>query len=260
MIKNNCKKQETQTATSNKPLLPVDNNSSKLLTYQPAFNLDFVERLLGRRRRLKLPRSTKIRLDTMQKRLTDLIRPRVTYEIKKISKIGKSMVTLECGTVFQSRKMAYSLKGADKVVCFIATVGQKVDREINSLMHYGELANGYVADALGSGAVEQLADSFQSEIARVCQRQGQTVGLRFSPGYCDWPVIEQHKLFSLMNWKTVGVELGETSLMSPRKSISAVFGIYDEAVAPEIKTKNPCLRCAKKDCIARRTEAQTTVQ
>ena len=250
---------ETQSSTYNvspEKKTFLAKGSSQPLTYRPGFDLDFVERLLGRRQKKELPRTSRIRLAIQQNRLRELIRPRVIWKELSIARTDKTGVTLTDGTVFQSRKMAQALQGATRVVGFIATVGKQIDREVASLMIGGELAHGYVADSLGSGAVENLADRFHTDIAKAVAMQGQSVGLRFSPGYCDWPVADQQKLFSLLDNEAVGVKLSDTSLMKPRKSISAVFGIFDKKNAsPENSKHNPCRRCGKKDCIARRVEA-----
>lgn len=234
---------------------------SEPLTFQPDFELDFVERLLGRRQRSDLPRATRKRLTIQQDRLRELIRPRLIWKYLDIAGTDTTGVILTSTTHLKSRKMARALKNAVRMVGFIATVGKKIDLEIDSLMAGGALAHGYVADALGSGAVESLADRFHTDMARFAARQGRTVGLRFSPGYCDWPVTDQHKLFSLLDHKAIGVELGDTSLMTPRKSISAVFGIFEENnESRKHSSHNPCRRCGKKDCIARRVEAVPPLQ
>lgn len=226
------------------------------LAYKPDFNLDFVERLLGRRQRNEMSRITAKRLTIQQNRLRELIKPQVIWKDLSIARTDKTGVTLDNGTHLKSQKMAHALQGATRMVGFIATVGRRIDREIESLMDGGALAHGYVADALGSGAVESLADRFHTDMARFVARQDQSVGLRYSPGYCDWPVTEQQKLFFLLDHEAVGVELGDTSLMAPRKSISAVFGVFEQKNDSQKNSKhNPCRRCGKKDCIARRIEA-----
>ncbi|MCK5228961.1 MAG: hypothetical protein KAR13_01765 [Desulfobulbaceae bacterium] len=247
--------QTLQTNTIENLFFPSPTEEAPPLTtyYNPGFNIDFTERLLGKKNGNKVPRSTQTRLDTMQKRLTPLIHPRVSFGIYEISKIEKGIVSLAHHTIFHSHKMAYSLKGAKRAVIFIATIGRQIDAEINNLMRKGELANAYVADALGSGAVERLVEQFQKEVAAELFNEDQEVGLRFSPGYCDWPITEQTALFSLLDSKTAGVKLGKTCLMDPRKSVSAIFGIYDQGKMRVKHSKNPCMRCAKKDCIARRT-------
>ncbi|MEA3470056.1 MAG: vitamin B12 dependent-methionine synthase activation domain-containing protein [Thermodesulfobacteriota bacterium] len=234
----------------------ISRTPTQLLTYKPAINQDFVERLLGRRQKCNLPRTTQKRLTIQHNRLQELINPRVTWKEFSIAQIEKTGVTLDSGTSFKSRKMSRAFQGATSVVGFIATIGQRIDREIESLMNGGALAHGYVADSLGSGAVESLADRFHNDVAKEVGRQDHSVGLRFSPGYCDWPVTEQQKLFSLLDNKAVGVKLSNTSLMTPRKSISALFGIFETKDGlPKNSKHNPCRRCGKKDCIARRVEA-----
>jgi hypothetical protein len=228
---------------------------SQSLIYNPAFDLDFVERLLGRRQRSELPSATQKRLALQKSRLHALIKPRLIWKEFPIAKIDKTGVQLANGTFLESRKMAHAFKGAKKIIIFIATVGNQVDLEIESLISGGELAHGYIADALGSGAVESLADRFHKEKAQELAKENQTAGLRFSPGYCDWPVTDQKKLFSLLDYEAIGVDLSDTSLMQPRKSISAVFGIYENKNITVGNTFNPCRRCGKKDCIARRVEA-----
>jgi hypothetical protein len=232
----------------------VRQGDSQILTYNPAFDLDFVERLLGRRQRSDLPRSTRKRLSMQKSRLQALIKPRLIWKEFPIANINKSGVLLNNGTFLESRKMAYALKDATKIIIFIATVGNKIDLEIESLISSGELAHGYIADALGSGAVESLSDRFHREKTQELAKKNQTAGLRFSPGYCDWPVTDQKKLFSLLDNESVRVDLNDTSLMQPRKSISAVFGIYQNKNISVENTFNPCRRCGKKDCIARRVE------
>ncbi len=245
----------TQTTRGNKAASELSGTKQPLF-YDPDFDLNFVERLLGRQKRDKLPRTTHQRLYLQKNRLEDLIRPRIIWKEIAIFHADKSGVTLTNGVVLKSRKMAWALKNATTLIGFIATVGEKIDREIESLIDGGALAHGYIADALGSGAVESLADRFHTDMARMAAGNNQSVGLRFSPGYCDWPVTEQQKLFSLMDNVAVGVKLADSCLMAPRKSISGVFGIFDKSNAPvENKNHNPCLQCGKKDCIARRVEA-----
>lgn len=237
------------------PAPPSGADGAPLLTFSPGFDLSFAKRLLGRKKGGKLSAATAKRLTRMQERFGRLVRPLVTYQERSIVRIEADSVTLEGGVLLKSRKMARALCGARKVVAFIATVGEKVDLEIEEMMEDGRMANAYVGDALGSAAVERLANTFQNHLDRKLHHLGQTTGPRFSPGYCDWPITEQRKLFTLVQGSAARVTLGETSLMQPRKSISAVFGVYDQHEVPATKYLIPCLRCGKKDCIARRTEA-----
>ncbi len=72
------------------------------LTYKPDFNLDFVERLLGRRQRNEVSRITGKRLTIQQNRLQELISPRVIWKDLSIARTDKTGVTLDSGTHLKS--------------------------------------------------------------------------------------------------------------------------------------------------------------
>lgn len=217
---------------------------------------DFVERLLGRRQGEKLTRATHSRLVRIKDEIIASIEPRLTCEVYAIAGTENGQVSLSCGVSFASRKMAHTLQGAPWLVCFVATIGPDLDRRIDDLMRRGKAADAYVTDAMGSGAIESVADQFHNEFAERIANFHQSVSLRFSPGYCDWSVAEQSKLFSLLDHEEVGVELSSSHLMAPRKSVSAVFGIFNRQATATTANANPCRRCGKLDCIARRVEAK----
>jgi hypothetical protein len=216
---------------------------------------DFVERLLGRKEGKILSRSTQARLDRIRAEVVACIEPRLSCAVRSIESTEDGRLSLAGGVEFASRKMARTLKGAPWLTCFIATIGPDLDHLIERFMRKGRMADAYVADAMGSGGIEWLADRFHNEFAEKVADMGKSVGLRFSPGYCDWSVAEQPKLFSMLDHGAAGVKLGDTFLMTPRKSISAVFGIFDQqAATPANSNHNPCRGCGKGDCIARRVE------
>lgn len=220
------------------------------------FDLDFAERLLGRKVGKGLSRRTIKTISRQKERLSELIRPKITWKNFALASAEQEGVVLKNGAHFKSRKMGKILSDAAWVVGFMGTIGGKIDGEIDNLIKKGAVSGGYVADALGSAAVEGLVERFHYRVAREAAKQNKTVGLRFSPGYCDWPVTEQMKLFPLLDHESVGVKLEKSCLMRPRKSISGVFGVFEsEDVHFEIKKHNPCRTCGKKDCIARRVDA-----
>lgn len=230
----------------------------RLLEYQPRIDMDMVQRLLGIRRRRSLTRTTQRRVDHLYTPVLGSLNPRVIWKIFTIRSMDGATVTLEDGVSFQSRKMARSLAGADRLVCFVATVGKSVDKMIETAMAKGEVADSYVMDAMGSGAVEYTADTFQNDLVDKIAIGHYDAGLRFSPGYCDWPLAEQEKIFELLDCREIGVTLSDSALMTPRKSVSAVFGLFEQSADRARQKANPCNNCAKKDCIARRTVSTTT--
>ncbi|OPL13558.1 MAG: hypothetical protein AVO38_13160 [delta proteobacterium ML8_D] len=150
-----------------------------------------------------------------------------------------------------SQKLSSALDGSDEIVCFVATIGTIIEEEINGLIAQNRLSEAYVLDAMGSVAVEDMVEQFHQ-----CRRapffsEDKSVTLRFSPGYCDWPVTEQKKLFSLFDSEPPGIELLDSCLMQPRKSVSGVFGLV-HCSSSFFQPYNPCRHCKKTDCLARR--------
>ncbi len=227
--------------------------SQPLLEYRPEFDMDMVQRLLGRRKRDRLTGATRRRVDTYYRPVLNHLAPRVTWKAYGVVDLDAGAVRLENGVYLNSRKMTRTFEGAEKVVCFVATVGVGIDRMIDSFVKKGKVADAYVIDALGSGAVERTAQTFQDDYVGMFSRRPYVTGLRFSPGYCDWSIKEQNTVFSLLDCSSIGVSLSDTVLMDPRKTVSAVFGLYPTSRGATLLSANPCRRCAHQDCIARRT-------
>jgi cobalamin-dependent methionine synthase I len=134
-------------------------------------------------------------------------------------------------------------------VCFVGTIGTEVENEINSLLGKQKLADAYILDAMASVAVENMIDRFQDLMENRYSAEDRTVTLRFSPGYCDWPVTQQKKLFNIFESRQLKVELLDSCLMKPRKSISGVFGITPQ----KCTSYNPCRDCPIRNCDSRRS-------
>jgi hypothetical protein len=172
---------------------------------------------------------------------------KAVYQIFKVENCN-GQVTLGNGISFRTKKLANALRSCKHVVVFFITLGKEVDRLIKRNMrkrsHYA-----YILDIAASMAAESTAEFLQSKIKKnIGDDQGIT--LRYSPGYCDWPVEEQRKLFDLLPADSVEISLSEKCFMSPRKSISGIIGIGPKHRIE--KQKNTCIHCNKNECTFRR--------
>ena len=209
-------------------------------------------RLLGSRKGRKFSPSLKKQVHKLKEKTHRIIKPRVHYKKHKIQTVSSGVIQLDGNLRLKSPKLARTMRGGKDIVCFIGTIGRGIEKEINKLMRKKRLSEAYVLDAMGSVMVENLVDQFQSRLRQHHKDRNKTVGPRFSPGYCDWPVTEQKKLFQLMEPRSVGVELTDSCLMKPRKSISGVFGVFPVDEGQKLSNYNPCWDCQKLDCTARR--------
>ncbi len=218
---------------------------------QPTLNINDLLCFFGGQTGRQYSNALKNKMHSWQKRFNAIIDPRLYYQINEVKDISKGSVQVKQNCQFKSQKLSKTLKQCKEVVCFVATIGNRIEKEISRILNQNRLSEAYILDAMGSVTVENLAEQFQSNISKDFKEKGKTVTLRFSPGYCDWPVTEQKKLFQLIDSQRVGVELNDSCLMTPRKSISGVFGIHSDDENSG-KQYTPCSDCHKTDCPDRR--------
>jgi hypothetical protein len=205
-------------------------------------------KLLGGKRNQELPKSIRSKLRVLEDKFNSLITPDIHHRTVDFRVKDEGVIRIKGAIEFESKNLSEVMKNAEKLVCFIGTLGPGIEEEVGVLMQDNDLSEAYILDAMGSVAVEDLVDKFQQTIKNECERVGKTVTLRFSPGYCDWPLTEQKKLFSLFEPEDIMVQLLDSCLMQPVKSISGVFGIVPQGSA----LYNPCRYCDDRACKARR--------
>jgi hypothetical protein len=154
--------------------------------------------------------------------------------------------------VFTIKKIIYGqIKKSESIAVFLCTAGEEIGIRSKMAMKDGDLLRGYIYDVIGSEIAEAAADRMQDELEKTMISSATRITNRYSPGYCDWDVAEQHKLFKLMPHNFCNIRLNESALMDPVKSVSGFIGI-----GKNVK-RNPytCNLCNMKDCIYRRVKA-----
>jgi len=224
------------------------NRKTESIHIEPAIENHELVKLLGGEKKKSLPKSIRKKVATARQKLNNLIKPSVHYRIVKPNVMYDEVVQLNETVEFTSTKLAKTLKNAEEIVCFVGTIGTGVEHEINGLLAKQKLADAYILDAMASVAVENMIDRFQDLMENRFSAEEKTVTYRFSPGYCDWPVTQQKRLFNVFDSKEIDVELLDSCLMKPRKSVSGVFGITSQ----ESESYNPCRDCPSRRCESRR--------
>ena len=159
--------------------------------------------------------------------------------VEKEKVIVNNNTTFNCGSIISSQ-----LRGIEGLIVFTATLGRNYDQWFKSLFDSGDPLKGYIADLIGSVTVEAAVDILEDRITNDLSNYDTNCSNRYSPGYCDWDVSEQKKLFSFLPEKFCGIELTESSLMVPIKSVSGIIGfgtlIKKKAYACQICTQENC--------------------
>ncbi|MCF8346145.1 MAG: hypothetical protein K9G38_02950 [Bacteroidales bacterium] len=160
---------------------------------------------------------------------------------------SSASIEAEGETFFAGKRVVKDLTGAEKAAMFICTAGSSISGRIKMLFETGDHIKGYVADIIGSVLAEEAMNVIQQRISDTFFQQGLKITNRYSPGYCEWDVQEQHKLFRFFPDNFCGVTLTENALMTPAKSVSGIIGI-----GRNVKYRNnTCHACTSKNCIYR---------
>jgi hypothetical protein len=160
------------------------------------------------------------------------------------------------GIRFIVNKMVKSqLQKSERAALFLCSIGPGMETWSRDLIQQGDPALALFVDTVASFAVEKLAGVLHDHIKRKMHLENLSLTNRYSPGYCNWNVGEQHKLFSLFPKNIFGVTLTESAMMFPIKSISGIIGI-----GTAVKYRDYlCDTCTIQDCIyGRRKTAVNT--
>ncbi len=125
----------------------------------------------------------------------------------------------------KSKNLALRLKGCNEIILFSATVGLEIDRYIARCQRFSPL-KALIANAYGTERIENLCDTFCSDMEENFKCENLSLTKRYSPGYGDLPLEAQSEIFSLLDCsRQIGVSLNESLLMSPSKSVTAIIGL-----------------------------------
>ena len=127
--------------------------------------------------------------------------------------------------VIESRSLARNLAGCTECVLFAATAGPACDMLVKRAAVTSS-AYASCCQAAGAAAIEAFCDFINDKIRVEYEAKGLYARPRFSPGYGDLPLACQKDWFRLLDiTKNTGIELTDSYLMVPTKSVTAIIGL-----------------------------------
>ena len=164
------------------------------------------------------------------------------------------------GVKFTSKKLRDQLAKGKVHSAFIAAISAGKECEVKShqLWQEGKPDEYFFLEIFGSAVVEHLVTNTGARFCAWADEQNLAILPHYSPGYAGWDVSEQAKLNELIFQKKINhlsgkLEVLETGMLNPKKSLLALFGI-----SPDLnKIKNlseliPCNTCSLLSCQYRR--------
>lgn len=162
-------------------------------------------------------------IEEEMEKTSSLIDPRGIYESFPIQIEKGYTIEIKEGFRISSKKLSKWLGESTRLAVMAVTIGDRLERKASDLLNRGESTRGLILDAIGSHAVERVADLMEQRIRRESDFKNKK---RFSCGYSDWNLSDQKKILDLIGGEKIGIKVNESSLMNPKKSITAVIGIY----------------------------------
>jgi hypothetical protein len=170
-----------------------------------------------------------------------VIRPKVIYEVSYVNNRSDDTVELD-GVRFISRVLRTNLEKVKRVFPYIMTIGKELEDKATS---FSDLVRRYSLETIGNIALDSIGMYFEGFLKRRYRLEKMS---EMNPGSLeDWPISQQKQLFSIFGNVNdlIGVELTNSFLMIPRKSVS---GIY----FPTEISFYSCQLCPRKKCEERR--------
>jgi hypothetical protein len=153
------------------------------------------------------------------------------------------------GTVLNIGKTVCSeISGSSRIALYVCTAGRKISERSVGFLNGDDPVLGYVYDILGSAIAEAAGEKMKLSLKEEVSATNETITNSYSPGYCNWHVSDQHRLFSFFGGSVCGVTLTRSALMNPVKSVSGLIGIGNGVFYREY----PCTLCDAENCIYRR--------
>jgi hypothetical protein len=162
------------------------------------------------------------------------------------------------GVSFRSPRFLKALReaGAESVVLVAVSAGEEVEREAERRWKDDKPDEYFFLEVFGSAVVEHLVMMAGARLCATTDVDGLAVLPHYSPGYPDWDIADQSKLFSLL---TRGIELPssvtvlESGMLRPKKSLFAVFGLTRETDrVRKLTDLVACQNCTLPGCDYRR--------
>ncbi len=170
----------------------------------------------------------------------------VVYKVFDIVKSDK-IVVKDSILAFEGSSIMQLLSQSDKCVLMAVTLGSGVDELLRKLQ-VSCLSKAVLADCVASSMVENLCDQLEEQIKNEWTKKGMFLTDRFSPGYGDLSLKVQAPFCDVLDAsKRIGLNVTDSGLLTPKKSITAIVGISDTPQPMRIKG---CKYCSlAKNCV-----------
>ena len=177
------------------------------------------------------------------------VQPRVVH--KRFQIVENNLLA---GTSFApaGSDMAKMLAPCSEAVLLCGTLGAQSERLLLRTQAQ-DAAKAVLLDAVLSAGIEAVMDEQERILRTELAREGLYLTDRFSPGYGDMPLAQSREICEVLGaQRMIGLTVSASSILIPRKSVTAVMGISE---SPVERRSSGCEVCQARDTCALRRRA-----
>ena len=156
----------------------------------------------------------------------------------KIEKKEEENIYLEGGTLISSRMLSELFKSSDEIIVCAMTLHGYDQLEAESDDNLITL----FLDGWGTAAAECGHVWMKEQIRGMMEKKGRYLTSSWSPGQHNIDIKLQKEVFELLQPEEIGMELTDSFMMHPKKSISSFIGIGSDENAGKIRACDFCER------------------
>ncbi len=162
---------------------------------------------------------------------------------------------------FSSKRLCSQLREANAKSLILAAVsaGAECEKKAAQFWRENKPDKYFFLEIFGSAVVEHLITNAGARFCAWADENNSAVLPHYSPGYPGWDVTDQNKLLKLIEQKSNNdlpgtIEVLETGMLKPKKSLLALFGITKNIEkVKKLSELIPCETCSLQGCKYRRT-------
>ena len=163
----------------------------------------------------------------------DLVRPAIAYAVHPIAGADGERLIIADGRALESGVVARLFAGAPEVVLAIFTIGPLLEERVAEHQAAGDYPAGFALDLVGALAVNEVGQVAYRAIEELAASRGVRASIPLNPGTSHWPLTGNRVLLELVPAAEIGIEVLESGLLQPFKSISYAVVLGEDVLTPD---------------------------
>jgi hypothetical protein len=161
-----------------------------------------------------------------------LVRPAIAYAVHPILRAEEERLIIAGGQALESPVVARLFGEASEVVLTVYTIGPRLEERAAEYQAARNYVLGFALDLVGSAAVDEVGQVAYRLIEDLAKARGLKASIPLNPGTSHWPLSGNKVLAALVPAGDIGVEMLDSGLMHPFKSISFAVALGERVLTP----------------------------